>query len=122
MADAPTTVCFHYLKSNAYRVIHADGVVGGPTPSGFLHMSLFSERLPIPTVIDYALTDVGGGRKTLGDEVARDGKQGVVREVDVGIVMSIDMAKELHAWLDSNIKRLEASLQRNNDGGGPDAA
>lgn len=121
MADTPV-VRFHYIKSNAYRVVHADGVVGGPTPSGLVHVSFFSERLPIPTVVDHAVSDIGGGRGTLGNEIAREGKKGVVREVEVGVVMTLDTAKLLRAWLDDNITRLETALRSGDDTGGPDVA
>ena len=41
---------FHYIKSNHFRVIHADGVYGGATPRGFiiwissLNVALFHEK------------------------------------------------------------------------------
>ncbi|HET7501633.1 MAG TPA: hypothetical protein VFK02_11535 [Kofleriaceae bacterium] len=119
MADAPV-VRFHYIKSSAFRVVHADGVVGGPTPSGLIHLSFFSERLPIPTIVDHAASDAGGGRLMLGEEIAKEGKEGVVREVEVGVVMTIDMAKKLHMWLGDNIQRIETAV-RGDDTGGPDA-
>jgi hypothetical protein len=121
MADAPPMVRFHYIKSNAYRVVHADGIIGGPTPSGLIHASFFSERLPIPTVVDQAVTDIGGGRGVLGNEIAREGKNGLVREVEVGVAMTLDMAKRLHTWLGKNIEQLEAAIQGGGDTGGSDA-
>lgn len=108
MADAPV-IRFHYIKSSAYRVVHADGVVGGATPSGLFHVSFFSERLPIPTSVDHAAVDLGGGRMRLGEEIATEGKKGVVREVEVGVTMTIDMAKVLRDWLDDSIRRFETA-------------
>ena len=119
MADAPV-VRFHYVKSNAFRVVHADGVIGGPTPSGLLHLSFFSERFPIPAVVEHAISDAGGGRREVGKEIAKEGKEGVVREVEVGVMMTLDMAKQLHAWLGNNIQRIEAAL-RGDGAGEPDA-
>jgi hypothetical protein len=110
MADA-SPIRFHYIKSNAYRVVHADGVIGGPTPSGLFQMSFFSERLPIPTSVDHAAVDLGGGRMRLGEEIATEGKKGVVREVEVGVAMTMEMAKLLRDWLTDGIQRLEAARQ-----------
>jgi hypothetical protein len=114
-------VRFHYIKSNAYRVVHADGVIGGPTPSGLVSFSFFSERFPIPTVVDHAVSDLGGGRMVLGSEIAKEGKEGVVREVEVGVMMTIDMAKKLHAWLGDNIRRAETATRVDDTEGGSDA-
>lgn len=116
MADAPV-VRYHHIKSNAYRVVHADGVVGGPTPSGLIHVSFFSERQPIPTIIDHAIIVTGEGRGVLGEEVAREGKKGVVREIEVGVAMTLDMAKLLHTWLGKHIKDLEDTMRRADSGG-----
>lgn len=121
MADAPPVLRFHYIKSSAYRVVHADGVIGGPTPNGHLHASFFSERLPIPTVIDQAVRDAGGGRGVLGEETFREGKNGVVREVEVGVAMTLDMAKRLHGWLGRHIEQLEAAMTGGDGTGGSDA-
>ena len=109
MADAPS-IRFHYIKSNAFRVIHADGVFGGPSPGSTrqLNVSFFSERAAIPTMVEHSLTDLGDGIMQMGNVVATEGKQGVVREVEAGVVMSLAMAKKLHAWLDEKIRAMEA--------------
>lgn len=44
----PQQVAFDYIKSNFFRVVHADGVTGGGTPNGSIHLAFFSERGPIP--------------------------------------------------------------------------
>ena len=114
MPDSPV-VRFHYLKSNAYRVIHVDGILGGPTPTGLLHFSFYTERLPIPTLVEHATTDVGGGRVKLGDEIRREGKEGIVRDVEVGVIMTVDMAIKLRAWLDDKISKLEVPRAASTD-------
>lgn len=119
MADA-LAVRFHYIKSNAYRVVHADGIFGGPTPNGHIYVSFFSERGPIPTVVEHAATDLGGGRALLGDQIRTEGKEGIIREIEVGAMMTLDMAKKLHAWLGETIKKMELPGQ-GDDTGGTDA-
>jgi hypothetical protein len=121
MADI-TSVRYHYIKSNAYRVIHVDGVYGGPTPGRLIYVSFFSERFPIPTVVEHAVKDLGENRFELGEEIQskREGKEGVVREIEVGAVMTLDMAKKLHAWLGQTIEEIEKP-GRGSDTGGSDA-
>ena len=58
-------VRFDYIKSAAFRVIHADGVVGGVTPRLDVHMDFWSERFPIPQQVVHAVNSDG----TLGDEI-----------------------------------------------------
>jgi hypothetical protein len=50
LSNAPE-IAFEYIKSNLFRVIHADGAIGGVTPSGNLHLAFFSERPAIPRMI-----------------------------------------------------------------------
>jgi len=121
MVDAPAALRIHYIKSNAFRVVHADGVIGGPTPNGHLHASFYSERLPIPTVTVQTLRDVGGGRAVLGDETLREGKDGMIREVEVGVTMTLELAKKLHAWLGNHIGHIEAEMHSAANTGGSDA-
>src|SRR5579864_8214012 len=46
----PVSVCFHYVKSNYFRVIHADGMYGGLTPCGGIFFALYSDRQPLPSL------------------------------------------------------------------------
>ena len=94
---------FHYIKSNGFRVIHADGVWGGPTPRGYLTMAFYSERHPIPLKLTHEIKPEG----TLGDPIDRDTKEGIVREVEVEVMLDLDMAKSLLPWLEEKIEALE---------------
>lgn len=117
MADLPP-IRFHYIKSNAFRVVHADGVVGGPTPNGNIHMSFFSERSAIPTMIEHSMSTVDGTIAKIGDVTHKEGKDGFVREVEVGVMMDLTMARVLHKWLGDHITKMGRALA---DVGGDDA-
>lgn len=101
---------FHYIKSNHFRVIHADGVYGGATPRGFIHMDFFSERSPIPRKVTQKVTASG----QLGEEIAAESerKEGVVREVEVGVMISLEQARSLTKWLEEKIQLLETALKQ----------
>ena len=107
--NPPESMEFHYLKSGGFRVVHADGVWGGPTPRGYITMSFFSERAPIPRRISYKLNPSDGIPQalTLGKELARDGKEGFVREVEVEVMIDLPMAKSLIRWLADKVRVLE---------------
>ena len=113
MADEKQ-IRFHYIKSNSYRVVHVDGAHGGVTPQGAIFASVYSERLPIPESIVHRITDDG----RLGDEITseRRTKDGVVREVEVGLEMNLQTAERLHEWL---AKRIETLKELEKDAGAP---
>ena len=101
----PSSIKFHYIKGNFFRVIHADGAIGGITPSRDIFVSLFSERAALPKMIEQTVKLDG----SLGDEVAREGKDGIVREVEVGIVLSLNAAQLIADWLHNQVKVLKES-------------
>ena len=111
MDEQPSkSIDFHFIKSNYFRVVHCDGVWGGSTPLGYLVMNVYSERHPIPQKVTKEITSEGG----LGEDV-REGKQGLVREVEVELVLDLSMAKSLIAWLEKHTKNLEKILQKKDE-------
>jgi len=99
--DMPASVPFHYIKSNAFRVTHADGVVGSVTPAGLIFIGLYSERSPIPQMMVHEITDAGQvGAEHLDERVS---KKGIVREVEIGAMMSAEVATSFIAWLQEKI-------------------
>ena len=100
-------VDFHYLKMPGYRTYHVDGFFGGLTPRGTLYMELFVERAVTPQLVRHKIADDG----TLGEEVKREGKSGVVREVECGIALDINAAKSCRDWLDDKIKEHEKLIK-----------
>jgi len=86
-------IAIDFRKSKFFRVIHVDGAVGAISPSSsFIHMSVFSERAPVPRRIVHAIR--AGG--ILGPEVLekRHVRPGSFREVEA-------------EWLDEKIHELQ---------------
>ena len=104
----PSKIKFNYIKSNHFRVVHADGVIGNGTPRNDLFMSFYSERIPLPDVLTYEIDKRGKVGKELLEE--RDIKSdGIIREMEVGVVVDLDMAKALVVWLASVIQQIEGN-------------
>ncbi len=99
----PQVLRFEMIKSPQYRTVHADGVFGGLTPSGKVHLAVYNERFAVPTALENEVLPDG----SLGTETKREGRQAIVREMDVGIVMSIEAAKALRDWLDDKVKQMD---------------
>lgn len=97
----PDRVVFEYLKSQYFRVIHADGAIGSVTPHGHIHVAIYSERPAIPRKMAFARTDQGALGAELPEE--RVAREGIVREMDVDIIMSVAVAESLKTWLSTKI-------------------
>lgn len=100
----PQTVEFHFIKASGFRVVHADGAWGGVGPRGAIQIAFYSERFPIPQQVTQAVDAQG----VLGDEISREGKGGVVREVEVEVIMDVDTAVAVRSWLDDKIAAARA--------------
>ncbi len=99
------TIRFHYIKGNQFRVIHADGAHGGVTPRGWIEMNFYSERGPIPQVTVHHLQADGTiSGEILSERIQRDG---LVREVDVGVILDLAAAESLQSWLATKITQLK---------------
>lgn len=102
-------ITFQYVKNSLCRVIHVDGVWGGITPQGNIHMSFFSEQATTPNTIKYEQSEQGI-LKELSREVAIGGNA-FTREIDVQAVVSLSTARAIVVWLNTRIAILEQSEQ-----------
>jgi len=103
VARAPQSVRFFYIKGQHFRVVHMDGLIGGLTPRGMLHVSTYSERPAIPQTTEHDIGENG----QLSGAIHQEGKVGIVRELDVDIIMSRTTAVELRDWLTDRIADID---------------
>ncbi|MGH9774457.1 MAG: hypothetical protein ACRD50_05855 [Candidatus Acidiferrales bacterium] len=103
--ETPNVVPFHYIKSNFFRVVHVDGAIGGPTPSGLIFVSMYSERGAIPQIMVHEITEMGQvGPEHLDERIS---KKGIVREIEIGAMMHVETAKVLVKWLQEKIELVQ---------------
>ena len=102
LSETPGAVDYHFIKAADFRVVHADGVWGGATPSRNIAIVFFSERLPLPTTVQHQINEGG----VIGDEVDRQSKTGIVREVEVEVIMNKATAIGIRGWLKRYIEEL----------------
>ena len=105
-----------YIKSNYFRVVHADGVFGGLTPQANIQMEIWSERQAIPKQSSFRVVTEGDG-PSLGDEIVEEriSRDAFIREVEVGIVISLELAKAMIVWLATRVEALEAAKKSETD-------
>ncbi len=108
--EQPKKVRFNFIKSNYFRVVHMDGAHGGVTPHGQIFVSVYNERAPIPQATLHVVDSAG----TLGKEAREERivKEGLVREVEVGMIMDLATAESLHQWLGEKIATLKEIQQK----------
>ena len=102
--DDGKSVVFHYIKGTAFRTVHVDGALGAAAPSGHVHCSVYSERPAIPRIVKHKIDDDGN---LLDESETIDGKEGYVRELEVDLVMSADVARALAIWLTEAAGRID---------------
>lgn len=104
------TLDVHFDRSPSYQLHHVDGVHGGIAPNGeHLVFDLYVERTPNPKLIRHEVevedqADLPDGAVSLGDEISRGGREGVLRESECGVVMSWGAVLRLHNWLGEKIE------------------
>lgn len=100
--ESPVEIRFDYIKSNFFRVVHADGVHGGVTAKGGLQVAFFSERKPLPKTETYRIH-----QGHVGECVGAEIREAIVREVEVEVLMNLSMAKAMYQWLGDKIESAE---------------
>lgn len=103
--QAPLKVEAAFVRSNFYRVVHADGAFGGAAPNANIRMTIYSEAQRIPNLITYDFSPSGGMTET--GRTPAPSPTNIVREMEVDIVMTLRVARSIRDWLDGKIKEVE---------------
>ena len=107
-AASENEVAFDYIKSSDFRTVWVDGVYGGGTPRGLIHIAAYTERLAIPRRQVFEITQGGEQTGQLGAEVPdkQVSRGSVVRDLSVDLLMSVDVAEGLASWLLDKVKEM----------------
>jgi len=98
-------VRFDYIKSNSFRVVYVEGAYGGAGPRGEVQMAVYNERWPIPLQTTHELDAQGNlGQEIRAERASRDA---VVREVEAELIMDVSTAKNMVAWLQELVEKIE---------------
>lgn len=94
---------FDYIKGNYYRVIAVNGVIGGLTLDGDIHMAVWNQRQPYPKQVTHTVNPDG----SVGPEVGRTTRDAaILREIEAGLVFPPQFAALLIEWLQGQLNRL----------------
>ena len=105
----PKALDVNFIKSSQFRVIHASGVWYGGDAQKNLHLTFFNERSAIPRKIVLNLNEKG---EIVGEDASqRDSKEGIIREMEVDVILSFQAAMELYNSLGENLKVIQENLR-----------
>jgi hypothetical protein len=105
---SPGEVAFDYIKSQDFKVVWADGGIGGITPNGLIHLALYAERPAIPRRQVFRFSPTTGGSAKLEAEIVekRISRESVVREMSCDVMLTPQAAENLAAWLLNQVGEL----------------
>jgi hypothetical protein len=99
------TVRFEQHESNDFRVVHADGAYGGPTPNGLLYTVFYTQTPAIPSTLVHEIKEDGN----IGEEIVPDRviSSAIERRIEFGVLMDLNLTKSFHKWLGQQIAQIE---------------
>lgn len=103
---------FNYLKSNQFRVIHADGAIGDETPAGKLFIAFYSERHLLPDSQTFKINEDGRLVSEVLEKRKVNSDGDVMREIEIGIMLDVDVAKGFVISLVNLIREIEKDESR----------
>ena len=98
-------VTIDYLKGPRFRLVRADGAIGGITPEGQIHFALYSERFAIPRQVVLPIEADGSLGPVIPELTVSRGT--IVREMDVDVFVSPEVAERLRDWLSLQLEKLQ---------------
>ena len=111
--SSPTKqLTFRYLKDPSYRLIPVNGVWGGITPRGEIHLELFHESQAAPEVVIRSVTQKG----ELGKEIDHQPPREISRTVLVGVMLTEESAESIANWLHARVRQLRERNEKKKQG------
>lgn len=106
---AANEVAFDYIKAHDFRIVWADGAVGGVTPNGLVHCALYAERPALPRRQVFKIEMNSDSTGQLGAEVLEKqiSRGSVVREMSCDLFLSAQAAENLAGWLMLQVQALK---------------
>jgi hypothetical protein len=107
-------VTYKYERHPDYRIVYANGAVGGVTPRGEIMYDLFIEFVGVPEETVHSVTPEG-----LGPEIGRTPESPpFTRQSQIGVVMTPGQAKSFGYWLINQVENMERKKGERESRGG----
>lgn len=106
-AEQVKNVKFIYNKSDKFNLYYTNGAIGGLTPQGDIICNFYFEYKEVPKEQDAIVRD----DKLEMKEDATSTTE-ILRELEVGVIMTPKQAKNLAEWLNGKIREYEDHFER----------
>jgi len=110
-----------FRTSDDHQTVYANGVYGGMTTRGDMHLDFVTDRSERPKTQSFKVNKDG----SLGRQVGEEGGEGVIRERQVSVFLKPDNAFSIATWMIAKLlppnvepKHVRKVLKKNFDIGG----
>lgn len=103
-------ITFKYIYQDDYNPVYVNGAHGGINVQGEIIANFYFERLPMP----YKITNEVNSEGIVGEMIDTDPKdlsKSIVRYVQSGVVMNLEVAKQVYEWLGKQIAIRESQIK-----------
>ncbi len=97
---------FKYIFEEGYNPKYVNGAYGGVSPMGEIIVNFYLERIPLPKEDIHEL-NTEGQIGSIKERNPKDFNNIMIRYIQSGIVLSLEQAKSIYAWLGNNIEEAE---------------
>lgn len=101
-----TDIKFKYIFDDGYNPKYVNGAYGGVSPMGEIIVNFYLERIPLPKEDIHELYP-NGQIGLIKERKPDDFNNIMIRYIQNGIVLSLEQAKSIHAWLGNTILEAE---------------
>ena len=99
-----------YKYADDYNPQYVNGAQGGINVQGEIVANFYFERVPMPNSITHEVSKEGLLGKVLATE-PEDLTRSVLRYIQSGVVMNLNVAKQVHKWLGEQIAMRESQIK-----------
>ena len=96
-------ITFNYHFSENYNPTYVNGAYGGVGPKGEIIVNFYLERQGIPKSHTHEINK-DGSLSSEPESVPLDSLSNVIRFIETGIILNLESAKRVHAWLGQKIE------------------
>ena len=105
MENIPRQITITTKRAKKYRILPAEGALGGITPSQMYQINFYIESPNIPIEMTHELSEDG----KLGDQINQVSEGGeIIREIQCAVLMTVPQAESLAHWILNTIKNQNA--------------
>jgi len=106
MSEQPAaTVDIHLTQSQDFKTSYASGLYSSISPGGFVNLNFYIDRQALPDLVTYSIVN-----NSLGPEIARSMRGGIVRELQRGVLLDINTVKNVMGALQAMISAYEQTI------------